>query len=713
MAIIARISSRKTILIILLVAFTAGIMYVWRSPSRFSIASRACERCNVLLITIDTLRGDRIRGFGGDGNLTPHLDRFAAEGLRLTRAYASAPLTLPSHATILTAATPPVHGLRTNGLFRLDGARPTLATVLRGSGYRTAAFVGAFVLDARFGLGRGFDVYDDRYGERRGGDATEGAERRAEDVMKPALAWIAPGTAAPGTPWFAWLHLYDPHEPYRAPEPWASQYPPYDAEVAYVDAQIGHLRDALAAAGALDRTVVIIVADHGESLGEHGERTHGVFTYDVTMRVPWILWAGSRLHGASSALVRLTDLAPTVLDLVGVAPAPEFQGLSLIPLLTGHAESAPAYLEAMDANLTRNWAPLTAVVSGAYKLIDLPIPELYDLNADPRETVNIFSREAERARALDRVRRTAADASSGPSAARATLSAESRQRLQALGYAALAAPSASRRYTEQDDPKTLIQPANELNDALALFRRGGHAEALAAAQTIVHRYPSFTTARGIVASMQHDSGDLQGAIATLDAIARQGVADQSVLVVLAGYLREAGAIERAAALLEAVVHAHPDYADAYNSLGVVYSAAGDHARAQTAFLKVIELDPSSATAYENLGVDDMASNHPDAAVTHLSRALDLDPGLAGAHNALAVILKRRGDFAGAVEHWTRALDSNPQLFDALYNLGIALADAGRREQARPYLERFAREASPHRYAADIAHVRRLLSDNPP
>ncbi len=704
-------------------------MYVWRSSSRLPIASRACDRCNVLLITIDTLRSDRIAGFGGDADLTPHLNRFATEGVRLTRAYASAPLTLPSHATILTATAPPVHGIRTNGLFRLDDARPTLATVLRAAGYRTAAFVGAFVLDARFGLGRGFDVYDDRYGERRGGDATEGAERRAEDVIKPALAWIAPSTPAPGTThsapsiqhpapdgaWFAWLHLYDPHEPYRAPEPWASQHAPYDAEVAYVDAQIGRLREALAAAGALDRTVVIVVADHGESLGEHGERTHGVFTYDVTMRVPWILWAGERVRGSSDALVRLMDLAPTVLDLVGVAPPTEFQGVSVVPLIAGRTESAPAYLEALDTNLTRNWAPLTAIVSGAYKLIDLPIPELYNLATDPKETVNLFALEGERARALDRLRQAAADASrnAGSSAARATLSAESRQRLQALGYAALAAPSTPRRYTEQDDPKTLIQPANELNDALAAFRRGERREAFTAVQAIIERYPSFTTARGIAASMLHDTGDLEGAIATLDAVARQGVADQSVLVVLAGYLREAGALDRAAALLEAVVRTHPDYADAYNSLGVVYSAARDHVRAQAAFRKVIELDPTAATAYENLGVDDMASGRMDAAVDDLSRALDIDPGLAGAHNALAVVLRRRGDLTRAVEHWKQAVEANPQLFDAVYNLGIALTDAGQHEQAKPYLERFVREAPPHRYAADIAHVRRLLGDGHP
>ena len=270
----------------------------------------ACSGCNVLLITIDTLRSDRVGAFGGPANLTPTLDRLAASGLRFTRAYSSAPLTLPSHTSILTAVSPPVHGIRTNGLFRLGANLPTLATVLKAAGYRTGAFVGAFVLDARFGLNRGFDVYDDRYGEKHAGGDTDDAERRAEEVIKPATAWILgntnPKSQIPNP--FAWVHLYDPHEPYRAPEPYASQHAPYDAEVAYTDAMVGRMLADLEAAHRLDRTLVVVAADHGESLGEHGERSHGVFAHEPTLRVPWIMagpahvspaGAGTACHASS------------------------------------------------------------------------------------------------------------------------------------------------------------------------------------------------------------------------------------------------------------------------------------------------------------------------------------------------------------------------------------------------------------------------------
>jgi arylsulfatase A-like enzyme/Tfp pilus assembly protein PilF len=658
---------------------------VWLSSRRAHplLEARSCSGCNVLLITIDTLRVDRVGAFGGPAGLTPNLDRLASEGLRLTRAYSAAPLTLPSHASILTATSPPVHGLRANGLFRLGPSLPTLATILKAAGYRTGAFVGSFVLDARFGLNRGFDEYDDRYGEKHPGDPAEGAERRGEDVIKPALAWIsrATGTVAPGTlaPFFAWVHLYDPHEPYRAPEPYASQHAPYDAEVAYTDVIVGRLLAGLPA-GALERTLVLIAADHGESLGEHGERTHGVFTYDVTMRVPWIIWSGpSRVPpGSSDALVRLIDLAPTTLDLVGVGSPPQFEGRSIVAAVGGRASETPAgYVEAMDANLTRNWAPLTGVVTRTHKLIDLPIPELYDLVADPKETTNLFSRDGERARTLGALLR---DMSSGfqaraTSAEKTTLNDEARQRLQALGYVASSADTSGRAYTDADDPKTLIGPSNELQRAITAFNGGSRAPAIDTVRAIMQQHPRFSTAYGALASMQRQTGDLRGAIVTLEDAARRGIADQTVMVVLAGYLLETGAIEKSIALLEAVVAAHPDYAEAYNSLGVASMRAGRHDRARAAFRKVLELDPTSAKAYENLGADELAVRELAAAVADLQRALELDP----------------------------------QLWDALYNASMALDALGRRQEARPYIERFVREAPAQRYAQDIARLRGLLS----
>jgi len=687
--------------------------------ARPHIEPRSCAGCNVLLVTIDTLRLDRVGAYGSTRGLTPTLDRLAREGLTLTRAYASAPLTLPSHTSILTAVSPPVHGVRTNGLFRLGPNLPTLATVLKSAGYRTGAFVGAFVLDARFGLTRGFDVYDDHYGEKHEGDVTEGAERRAEQVIAPALAWItarpstgsgraeigtrrsepvaargepvgsARGEAAaargepvgsargepvePRAPWFAWVHLYDPHEPYDAPEPWRSQHEPYDAEVAYTDAMVGRLLDELKSSGQLDRTLVVVCADHGESLGEHGERTHGTFVYDATMRVPWIVWSASgSIRGRRDGLVRLIDLAPTTLDLVGVAAPKEFEGRSI----AGDAADRTAYLEAMDANLTRNWAPLSAIVSGNRKLIDLPIPELYDLHADPAETTNLFARDAAGARTLDTLLkdvRTSLDAHAA-GAEKTTLGADARQRLQALGYTASSADPSQHVYTDADDPKTLMPVSNELNDAVAAFNRGDRS-AIARVAAIVQAHPRFSTAAGELAMMQRRAGDLGGAIATLDALAKRGAADPRSLVLLAGCLTDAGDLDRASAIADAVIAGHPDFVDAYNARGVAAMRRGRHDEAQAAFRKMLALDPSSATAYANIAADDLSAHR----------------------------------LADAIEPLTQAVALDPRNFDALYNRGMALDALGRRDEARRDFERFVAEAPPQRYAADIARVRALLA----
>jgi arylsulfatase A-like enzyme/Tfp pilus assembly protein PilF len=703
---------RKVVGAAALLAVVAGAWVVWRQAAPKPIRTGVCAGCNVLLVTIDTLRADRVGAFGGPSGLTPNLDRLAAEGLRLTRTYSSAPLTLPSHTSIMTAVSPPVHGVRANGLFRLGNGLPTLAAVLKSRGYRTGAFVGAFVLDARFGLNRGFDVYDDRYGEKHAGDDTEGAERTAPEVIRPAEQWILQASPLSHQPFFAWVHLYDPHEPYRAPEPYASQHAPYDAEVAYTDASVGQLLTDVGAGHLLDQTLVVVAADHGESLGEHGERTHGVFAYDVTLRVPWIVWAGPRFAPqAFDRPIRLIDLAPTVLDLLGVPPPESFEGRSVVARMNGGTSDVPAYFEAMDANLTRNWAPLTGIVSGGYKLIDLPQPELYNLDADPSETTNLFRREGERARTLEAVLhdQTSRLASQASSAGQVALNAESRQRLQALGYVASSAAPGARVYTDADDPKALIGPANDLNRALADFKAGARAEAAEAVRRIIREHPSFSTPYGVLASMQRDAGDLPAAIATLEEVVRRGIADQSVMVVLAGYLQESGALDKAAGILEAIIASHPDYVDAYNSLGVVYSRQGRHAQARAAFEKVLDIDPTSATAHENIGVDSVATGDLATAAGELQKALELDPRLAGAHNVLAAVYLRQNRRDDAVAEWRRALALDPRMYDALYNLGTVLYSSGRRDDARPYLQRFAGEAPPARYARDIVHVRELLN----
>jgi Flp pilus assembly protein TadD len=380
--------------------------------------------------------------------------------------------------------------------------------------------------------------------------------------------------------------------------------------------------------------------------------------------------------------VRLIDLAPTVLDLIGVPSPVEFEGRSIVSSVvsgfsrTGVSDERTAYIEAMDANLTRNWAPLIGVATRDHKLIDLPDAELYDLREDPHETVNLFARNAERARTLEALLRgmTTAFQSRGSSGEKTTLSADARQRLQALGYVASSADPGTRVYTAADDPKTLIGVSNDLDRAVKTFNSGSRVEAMAAVRTIVREHPSFSTAQGQLASMLRQSGDLPGAIATLEEMVRRGIADQRVMIVLADYLASSGALPKALALLDAVVAGHPDDADAHNSIGVVAMRMGRHDRARAAFMKVLELDPTSTTAYANLGADALSS----------------------------------GDVASAVEDLTRALDLEPRQYTVLYNRALALESLGRRDEARRDMERFVAEAPRARYEREIAEFRKLL-----
>ena len=636
------------------------------------IAAGALRGANVLLVTIDTLRADHVGAYGSTLGATPTIDRFAREGLRFDVARAHVPLTLPSHTTIMTGLYPFSNGVRDNGSFRFDGAKPTLASELKRAGYRTAAFVGAFPVDARFGLNAGFDVYDDNYGSRPAGGELSVLERTAEEVVAPALDWILgrnPHSAAGS--WFAWIHLYDPHDPYAPPEPYMSRYAadPYTGEVAYADATLGTFFDRLRAAGALDRTMVAIASDHGESLGEHGERTHGLFAYDATLRVPLVMWAPPALAPAViSAPARLVDVMPTILDLVGVqAPAP-IDGRSVRPIVgsDGRGEAPESYFEALNANITRNWAPLTGIVMGGLKVIDLPVPELYDLRADPGERQNLYARRRDAARPLEQ--RLDALTAHAPQAAAGPVDPETAQRLRSLGYLVAPVDRPARTFTARDDPKTLVGLQNRLDAALDRLKEGDAAAAESLLQALVAERGDFTAARERLAFLYRETGRLPLAIATLEEASRTAPADAEVLATLGEYLQQANQLDRSAAVLEAAIKLNAAATDAHEKLGITYTRMRRFADAEREFRAVLAVDPSSPTTYNNLGSMYLAADRNAEAIEALTRAIALDPRLANAHNGLGVAYARAHDLGKAVEEWREALRLRPDLTDARENL---------------------------------------------
>jgi arylsulfatase A-like enzyme/Tfp pilus assembly protein PilF len=618
---------------------------------------------NILLVTIDTLRADSLGAYGGRAS-TPNLDGLAARGTRFDFAHAHAVVTLVSHASILTGKYPYEHGIRDNTGYRLDGAEQTAATRLKAQGFATGAFVGGFPLDRRFGLISGFDEYDDRM-TRAGatGEASE-RERPADAVVKAALDWI---DTQPGK-WFAWVHVYDPHEPYAPPGDFAARFAsePYLGEVSWTDAALGPL---FARLNGLSRpTLVAVTSDHGEALGDHGERTHSLFAYEATLRVPLIVsevvpsTAAAKVKGSVvDTPVRHVDLLPTLLASAGGAPAGS--GVSLLETIAqGRGPDRPSYFEAMSAAVTRGWAPLRGVLAGREKYIDLPIVELYDLASDPKEANNIVNARSDRARVMVE---TLKQFNVAPPARARQETADTIERLRSLGYIGGGAAPVRDKYTDADDPKRLVEIEQMLTTGNEAFRGGRTDEAIGIYRAIIAKRPDTEDAYRKLALVYWRAGRPRLAIETLEAALRAGVTQSEVRIKLAQYLAESGQPAKAIALLEGDAGNDPD---ALVALGNALMMAGRNAEAVRTYGRLLAIDPNSAVAYENLGVAQLQGKDLKAAETSLRKAVALDPGRAGAYTALGVVLASTKRTAEAIEAWRRALTLDPNDENAAFNL---------------------------------------------
>ena len=699
----------------LAVLIAGGAWLLLRQPS--AVDPRRTVEQNVLLITIDTLRADALGSMGG-GAATPNLDRLAALGASYDSAHAHAVITLPSHTSILTGLYPYQHGIRDNAGFRVPDSTPSIATILRARGFATAAFVGSFALDSRFGLDHGFDVYDERYGKS---DTTSGfrmAERRADAVVSAATAWIGRQKGR----WFAWVHVFDPHAPYDPPAPFSRTYADrlYLGEVAFTDAALGPLLDA-ARDGSGRPTLVIATGDHGEALGDHGEATHGLFAYESTLRIPLIMaqldrdtpaWnAGEppRRPGLRSHVeARHVDILPTVLDALGLPPAASVPGRTLLPWRVEEREGRVSYFEALSSMLNRGWAPLTGVLQEGRKFIDLPLPELYHLSADPGETTNLVNRDTAQRLVLEaRLKAFGADTRVD----RAAEDPEARARLQALGYVSGNAPVKA-RYSERDDPKTLLPLDQLLHQAVDLYERKRPLEAMAVYAQVLAKRPDMEITYAQLAMLQWELGRPADAVATLRKAVEVGAGSTAVQTKLGIYLAESGQVQEAIPLLQHATAGDATDLDALNALGIALGRAGRNGEALAAFQRILRLNPSNTMALENVGSIAAAEGRLEDARKAFGAALASDPTSAQAHNGLGVVEFRLGNRPAAIDHWRQSVVRDPSNFDALYNLATELVNDGRPAEARPYLEQFARTAPPAFYARDIARVRGLLARLP-
>jgi Flp pilus assembly protein TadD len=679
---------------------------------------------NLVLVTLDTVRADHLGCYGDEAAVTPALDRLAAAGVRFAQASSAVPLTLPSHATLLSGLLPTRHGVRNNGAGALSGTTPTLATLLAGEGYRTGAFVGAFVLDRRFGLNQGFEVYDDEIPRDPRAGVTLEAERPGREVVDRALAWL--GREDP-RPFFLWVHLYDAHAPYAPPPAWAVRHPgrPYAGEISAVDEQVDRILAELDRRGLEETTVVAVAADHGEGLGEHGELTHGLLLYEPTLRVPLLLAAPGRLKPrVVKTPVSLVDLAPTLAGLLGKALAPPAAGsldgrdLSAALLAGDEPPAADLYAESRYPAIF-GWSPLSALRRRDLKYIASPRPELYDLRRDPREAADLMrpggGAAAQRARGFAaRLAEIEAGAAAAPRPS--APDAETRARLASLGYVAAGeAPAVASGVPggpprQAPDPKTMVDLFQRFEKAHIRLQAGETDAALRELAALVEADPANAVFRGKLAAAWRGRGALEKAVPLYRQAAASAPQDPEAWYNLAAALQEAGELAAARQAIGRALRLDGSRPEAHNTLGIVAMGEGKLEEARREFAAAAELDPRNAQALNNLGNVLRALGRPRQAEGAYQRSAGLAPRYAEPLNGLGALEVERDRPAAALAYFERALALAPAYHEVRLNRAIAHDLAGDAVAAvNAYRDFLAATQGDPRFAEQRRAARQLLA----
>ncbi len=636
---------------------------------------------NLVVVTLDTTRADRIGCYGAKDVKTPSLDALAARGARFDAAVAPMPLTLPAHCTLFTGLLPGAHGVRANGGFKLGAEHVTLAEVLKERGFATGGFVSAFVLDHRWGIAQGYDRYFDDFDLKQDEKLSMGEiQRPGNETLDKALEWIR---GVKDHRFFAWVHLYDPHAPYDPPEPYKSQYAtrPYDGEIAWTDSLVGRLVDELKQLDLTKKTVIAVIADHGESLGEHGEHGHGYFVYEQVTHIPFILATPySKAHGrVVDAVVRTIDVAPTLLDLVGFAGTLPGTGESLVPLLSsGGGEPGDGYSESYYARFHYGWSELRAVRTKRWHFIESPKAELYDLLSDPGETVNLASQELS---TLDRLRSSLAEferASIAKLAATAPVEEdeETLRKLASLGYIGGTAVDDGTSWRDLPDPKDRLPVYDRMGHIRAMVKEGKEEDAIPLLESVLREAPEVIDAYYTLGNCYSKKKEFEKAAEYYRATLAKRPDHDYAMIGLADTLVAMGRVDEAIAGYEHFLKSDPENAQILYRLAQVQLDAGRDDAAAASFRKTLEVEPKTARAEVGLGVVAFHKGNAADAKAALARALEIDAKARWARYNLALIADAEGDTGRALSEYRAEIESYPDAYKALFNLGRLLGKTG-------------------------------------
>ncbi len=691
-----RKSKRKRV-VPLFAIFVLGFVAWGLSGLRHRFAPLEREALNVIVVTADTLRPDRLGCYGNTRVATPNLDGLAESGVLFEHTTTVTPLTLPSHASIFTGTFPMYHGVRDNGGYYLEQDQLTLAEILKEKGYSTAAFVAAFVLDSRWGLDQGFDHYFDEFDFSEVDDISlDSVQRRGDEVMGEAIDWLE---SVKKDRFFSWIHLYDPHTPFDPPEPYRSQYQGvqwglYDGEVAFLDSLMGQLLDWLDANQLTENTIVAFLGDHGESLGQHQEITHGFFVYDATVAVPFILKTPHRrLEGRRvSAQVRTIDLMPTLLDLLGFDIPERIQGRSLVELGSGRTDDLGliAYSESLYPRHHYGWSDLKSLRNGTLHYIASPSPELYDISKDPQEKTNLATERPEDIKAFERELQEILELYSvegidekGPEA----LDPETQAQLAALGYLGGATKVDIDPTAPLADPKDKIGLFNLIKQAGSDSSEGRIEDAFTKIRKVLDEDPEILEAHLILGNLHNKRDEKEKAIeAYKEALARDPEYLSALHSMAATYLTM-GKREEAEAGFQRLLDLDPRNSRALFMLAEIQSRKKDYREAVELLNRALETGGERAPTYNLMAECLIELERLDEAEAAVRQAIDLQEDLRTAHFNLALIQEAKGDPEGAIRAYEREIEISPKDHKSHFNLAKLYAGAGNLQKTIEHFRR--------------------------
>lgn len=656
---------------------------------------------NFILISIDTTRADAIGVYGNEQIKTPIIDSFARDGILFRNAVAHVPLTLPSHTTLMTGLLPARNGVRDNHGYRLKQTISTMASLFRDNGYKTAAFVSSIILDHRFGLDHGFETYNDfiQFGSQQSVNPQN--ERIASATTMEAVNWLSSNQ---NNPYFLFIHYYDPHAKYDPPEPFKSNFPnPYFGEIAYVDSQIGVL---LQSVKDLKKTVVLITADHGEGLGEHGELGHGLFIYDSTIHIPFLMKGpGIASNKEITQQVQLVDVLPTFLDLTGISKPSGLDGRSLLPLLEGKSWSESTAILETEYPLGIGWSPLYAARSSQWKVIDAPQPELYNIKEDPKETKNNHGKSDSSVRSLSE--KLQKYKKIPPMTEKSdTEDAELQEQLRSLGY--LSGTSKPKDLSNLPDPKSKIEVWKLYEQSTFVSMEGKKAESVELLERAAKLDSSNPILWDTLAQFVIDE-DPQKAVEYWQKALRISPEDNKIHHRLALGFKRLGEIDKSIVEEQVALKIDPEMQEALIGLAETLISLNKPQEALNYLQKSLELDPRNAAAAYQMGNVYLKLGDVSQASSYYEKSIQFNPSLPQSYYSLAIIKGQSGDLAGAEELLKKSLELNPSFAEAYFNLGIIYERMGRKDEALQAYQNFINYADPKIHEVRIEQARQKLA----